>query len=268
VIEEPLQLVAFEYRRELPGGRTGPLLVAAMLEDGSELEVVVKLRHPDARDGHFEGTSLACELVCSVLGRAVGLSVPDYSIVEIPAELPEGVADRRIRDLLTRNVGDNFATRYQEGYGLWNPAYRPRSSDLMEALEDVLSFDATVINGDRKAAKPNLLWRGENLLAIDHSLALPVHQWDDEVIASSPLMPEAEVRAHCAFDALAGRLRQFQAMLDRWRTRVPPEDLARLRTFIPASWERRPGDLDRVFRFLTERPPRFDAIAGELRRVT
>lgn len=267
MIEPPLQLVCFEYRDRLRGGRTRPLLVAAMDENDREYQVVLKVRHPDVKKGHFEGTSLACELICSTLARGAGLSVPDYACVEIPQELPAAVGDRPVREVLARNVGVNFGCVYHEGMALWNPDDRPRSPDLLEGLEEVLAFDATTINGDRKREKPNLLWRGENLLMIDHSLALPVHIWADEEVDQSPLFPEAEVRAHCVFAALQGKELEFRSFFDHWPIRMEDADLARLRSWIPESWERRAGDLDKILRFLQHRPRRFMDIAADLRRV-
>src|SRR5689334_16239268 len=78
-VEEPLRLVFFEYRDELPGGLTRPLLVAAMDEAGNEKKVVLKVREPDVREGHFRGTSLASELICAVLARGLDIPVPDYA---------------------------------------------------------------------------------------------------------------------------------------------------------------------------------------------
>jgi len=263
VIEDPLQLECFEYRRRLAGGRTLPLLAAAMDNDGREYQVVLKLRHPEARDGHFGPTSLACELVCAMLARAVGLPVPEYAIVRIPPELPQAIPDESIRRLLSRNVGENFGSAYREGYALWDPDYRPRSTEVLEALEEVLTFDATVINGDRKREKPNLLWRGDNLLMIDHSLALPMHLWSEDV-ERSPLFPDDEITQHCTFRALTGTARTFSTLLPLWASDISPADILRLRASIPADWETQPGDLDRVFRFIEERPPRFDDIAARL----
>src|SRR5262245_33379622 len=130
----------------MAGGLTRPLLMAAMDEAGNERKVVLKVVHPDVPEGHYEGTSLACELICSALARTLGVTVPDFAIVEVPAELPPSVQNRRARDLLAANVGENFGSEYHEGYARWNPLDRPSSEVLIEALEDVLSFDAAVIN--------------------------------------------------------------------------------------------------------------------------
>ena len=62
----PLQLQCIEFREYLQGGITRPMPVTEINEVGEPIDVVLKLKCPDSRDGHFEGTSLACELICSI----------------------------------------------------------------------------------------------------------------------------------------------------------------------------------------------------------
>ncbi len=267
----PLKLTCFEYRRRLDGGVTRPLLMAAVDNSGKEYQVVLKVRQPDVRDGHFEATSLACELICAMLARAGGLAVPDYAIVEVPAALlqyPQAVPDERVRHLLKANLGPNFGTIYHEAAHTWHPSRAALiTTELLGVLTDVLTFDATVINGDRTGTKPNLLWNGKQALLIDHSYALPIHTADEATLASSPLFPESSVRAHCTFDILTGRGSAFDRLLTTWQAAVSDGDLQQLRGVIPASWERRTGDLDKIFRFLMARPARFADIHTDLKRI-
>jgi hypothetical protein len=119
----PLNLKCFEYRRRLDGGVTRPLLVAAEDNKGKEYQVVLKLRHPDVRGGHYEGTSLARELICSMVARAIGLPVPDYAIVELSDALlnPYSIGDEKLRRLLGENIGLNFGSVYEESARKWQP---------------------------------------------------------------------------------------------------------------------------------------------------
>lgn len=124
------------------------------------------------------------------------------------------------------------------------------------------------MNGDRKREKPNLLVRGENLLLIDHSLALPVFLWGADVVdPPSALYPEETVRAHCTFDAVRDQGRAFGRVHSSWGNGITTADLGRIREAIPSTWERRPGDLDKVFNFLSGRPGAFPNIAADLVRI-
>ena len=104
----PMRLKVIEFQRYLSGGVTRPLLVVAVDEYGQMHTIVLKLRHPDSETGHFEETSLACELVCSVIARSLDLPVPDYAIVEVPRAFPQNVEAESARKLLQRNIGSNF----------------------------------------------------------------------------------------------------------------------------------------------------------------
>jgi hypothetical protein len=204
-----------------------------------------------------------------VIARAIGFTVPDYCVVQTPAELADAARRPDIKELLRRNPGPNFGSVFIEGSSPWVPPDEGnRPSDIVcSDLEDVLVFDSTLVNGDRKKEKSNLLWNGGDLIPIDHSLALPVHQWTNEQIKESPLFPEEEVRAHSSFPSISGQEREFSVLLDNWRDSITAEDITELRTFIPEDWERAAGDLDRIFAFLQGRSGQFDATTEHLRRI-
>ena len=130
--------------------------------------MVLKLRHPSTSvgDGHFAGTSLACELICAVLARAIGLKVPDYAIVEVtplPIQFMRGT-----RNLLLKNIGENLQQWFHQSSALWQPMSREPSQAVIDQLEDILTFDAIVINGDRQSSNPNLLYRGDPFVIDAH----------------------------------------------------------------------------------------------------
>ena|ERR1700731_3137532 len=126
MLEAPPRLVCFEYRKHLKDGVTRPLLVAARDADGQAIEIVLKVRKPASRDGHFGATSLACELICAMLARSVGLTVPDYFVVEVPRSLPPSIPQETARRLLQQNQGLNFGTRYIKDTMSWSPSLVPK----------------------------------------------------------------------------------------------------------------------------------------------
>jgi hypothetical protein len=270
MLTPPLNLRCIEYRKRFEGNSyTKPLFVIAEDDDGNKHPVVMKLRHPDAPSGrgHYEGTSLACELICAMLARAMGLKVPEYAVVELRSDVERSISNDEIRALLRRNVGTNFGTIYRGGTTQWVPRALSSESPLMPALENVLVFDSTVINGDRKAEKSNLLWDGNDVFLIDHSVALIAHRWSQEQINDSPLFPAEQVQEHCSFPTIYGHGLDFTDLLTVWRNTLPQGVIDELRSFIPARWEHREGDLDRIFTFLSLRPSKFDATSEHLRSV-
>ena len=246
----------------MKGGVTRPLLAVASEPSGARHQVVLKLRHPLSRDGHYGPTSLACELVCAVLARAVGLSVPDFAIIDLPAALLPAIPNQELRDVLGRNLGPNFGTVYQRGWSDFRPLQRLTAPPLLAQLSDVLSFDAAVINGDRKAPKPNLLQHGNDLKMIDHSLALPVHLWPDESIAESPSLPLNQVQEHCGYPHLRGRATGVGSYYPAWCGIIQPLELQQLRGLIPGEWDG--VDVDKIFSFLAGRPSCLHRVAEDL----
>lgn len=253
----------------MEGGNTKPRLVVAADEYGQTKQVVLKLRHPTTSvgDGHYAGTSLACELICAVLARAIGLEVPDYAVIEVTQGFADVIRDNSTRNLLLNNIGPNFGSVYHESVALWDPMFRNPSQVVIDQLEDILSFDSIVVNGDRQIDKPNLLHRGDELLLIDHSLALPVHLWSQQMLASSPLFPEEHIKKHCARLCLEKQGRPYRKVLDNWQERITTQKLEELRAMLPASWEHNPGDIDKIFGFLDDRNRCFADMSNSLTGV-
>lgn len=267
----PLRLTAFEHRGRTERGVTQSHRVVA--RDGEErpIRTILKLRDPETPRGrgHFGPISLACELTCAIVARAVGLRVPDYAIVEVGPIFAGRAGGESDRPILERNRGPNFGSVEILPRPLaWRPDCSIVSVELRQAIDDVLSFDATVLNGDRTNANPNLLWDGRDQVhVIDHGLAVPLHDEDETVVATSPLLPEGEIRRHCGYPYLRGKRPQFALVHQVWSGTIDHEFWAGVRAVIPREWEGRPGELDRVFRFLTARSERFRDIMVELRRV-
>lgn len=265
----PLRLIAREYHRCMTEGRTQPRLVVAYDEHGQHERVVLKLRQPtpSTRSGHNDGTSLACELICAVLARAVGLNVPDYAIVEVKQDFANAIHDNSIRNLLLRNIGANFGSVYNPSLAEWRTRYTDRSKVFIEQLEDILTFDTVVINGDRQISNSNLMFRGNLLVPIDHSLALPVYLEGQKTVVDSLLFSRENILEHCASQHLKGKGCSYRRVLDNWQKRIDSQKLDELRAMLPSSWERQTGDIDKIFRFLNSRDQRFSDISTCLMRV-
>ena len=264
----PLRLDAVEYRPIKMGGNTEPRLVVAEDEFHQKRQVVLKLMRPatPVGDGHYASTSLACELICSALARAIGLKVPDYAIVKITRGFANSIHDNSTRRLFLDNIGLNFGSEYRKSIPLWAPTYKS-SQVVINQLEDILSFDSIVINGDRKRSNPNLLYQNDQLILIDRSLALPVHSCDQSALAELPPVPEEVIEGHCAISNLRRQGCSFRRVFDSWQERINAQELKELRAMLPDSWERNVGDIDKIFRFLDNRNQRFAEMSDTLTGV-
>lgn len=137
-------------------GRTTPYLCQG--EDG--LRYYVKGRNAGRR-------SQWCEWLAGHMGKALGLPVPPFRIVEIAAELL-AEAPRAWREI---GAGPAFASEAQP---LFQWTELSAVTRMPRALrQDVLVFDWWIRNIDRMAGNTNLLWddKDRRLMVIDHNLA-------------------------------------------------------------------------------------------------
>ena len=265
----PLRLATIEDRGITPGGQTRPGVYDTCDEQGQLKAVVLKLRQPDAAfgNGHYAGTSLACELICAVLARAVGLNVPDYAIVDVTQDFVESLDDNPTRDLLLNNIGPNFGSVYDDFLFEWEAGEQVRSPVLIDQLEDILIFDAIVINIDRYRSNTNLLYSHDLLVPIDHSLALPVHSWQQDMLVNPPPSLEINIREHCASQPLKRKGCSYRRVFDHWQKRIDAQKLGELRAMLPSSWEHQQSDIDKIFTFLKDRHQHFSKISTRLKEV-
>lgn len=265
--EAPLRLSAMEFQGRLDGGWSRPLIMVARDAALKKYRVALKVRTPELPygRGHRGATSLACELICAVLARALGFRVPQYYIIDIPAGLDATVGDPVVQQILRDNVGENFATEFLDGSFTWNPETIGQQSPELDELEDILSFDASVFNEDRTHGKTNLLWHRGELVLIDHSLALHVHTLPLPDLRSCGPYPTEAIRRHCSFRPLRGKGRSFSRVGDRWQATISDSDLASVIGMVPPSWQHAAGHLENLRVFLTLQASRHGYTSSNLR---
>jgi hypothetical protein len=167
----------------------------AILELADGRLVVVKFR------GAGQGPkALVAELVAGEIGRALGLAVPELVLVELDPDLARTERDEEVGDLLRASAGLNLGLTYLPGALMYDPG----AGDPIDAAiaSRVVLFDAFVMNVDRTARNPNLLWWKNGLWLIDHGAAMYWHHdWDGSttgadrpfsLISHHVLLPEAD----------------------------------------------------------------------------
>jgi hypothetical protein len=203
-----LQIV--EILQPAEQGRTTPYLCLG--EDG--LRYYVKGRNTGRR-------SQWCEWLAGHLGRALGLPIPPFRSVEVPAELLAETPPEW-REI---GAGPAFAS---EAQALFQWTELPAIALMPRHLrQDVLVFDWWIRNIDRMEGNTNLLWdeKDRRLMVIDHNLAFDKdfsaqsfrehHVFKDEWTA---VFEDLAEQAHYA-NRLAAALSVWKEACDN----VPPE---------------------------------------------
>lgn len=174
--------------------------------------------------GAAQGTApLVAEVIVADLARAVGLLVPQRSVVRLPAAIETADWDDELASLLSGSVGENLGFEYLDNareIGASQAVAVPR-----DARARILWFDRLVMNPDRTAGNTNLLIHQQQLWLIDHGAALGF-QYDWATLTEDlPRRPAWMPDAHVFEDGLSeDDVTQADALLAPLLTRERLDD--------------------------------------------
>lgn len=254
-----MTIEAIEYRLELTSGSTRPLVLQCEAPNGEKSDYVVKLKSA-SKTGVF---GLASEWICAGLAGNLNLVTPHAEIVQISREFADAVPNDSVKARLLANLGANFGSQYLTGgYTTW-PKNRPLARSLRRLAVDILCFDVFVQNLDRRTEKPNVLWKNEEIVIVDHEMAFPFpfainnrEPWSDTFATG--------IRQHLFFSGLRGNLESlepFRGAVDA----MTNESLDSLFQGVPDEWC--PDDkVDSVRRYLPLRRDNAEIWMDSIRR--
>jgi hypothetical protein len=178
-------ITATSFQRSFDTGTTKPAVFVCEDERGNSVgEYVVKT----SDNAHGFGTgALLREIVGSCIATELDLNTPEPAIIVIEEGLSSAISEPPVAETIRKSVGKNFGSRYLSGgYIAW-PNDGPIVPDLRSQTTDIFVFDTLIQNPDRRRGKPNLLWKDNELVVIDHEMAfaflIPMliavddHQW-------------------------------------------------------------------------------------------
>lgn len=204
----------------------------APLREGGSLPAVV-----DTDDGLFvvkfrgagQGAKvLVAELIVGLLGRLLGLPVPELARVEVAPLFGRTEPDPEIQEILRGSHGTNIGLRYLDGAFNFDAL---AAGDLVtpDFAAELVWFDAYLTNPDRTHRNPNLLIWDRRPWMIDHGAALYAHyDWSvvDEVRTRTPF---PLIRDH----VLLARSGDIEAADERLAGRLTEEVLAGVLAAVP-----------------------------------
>lgn len=204
--------------------REGGSLPALIETDDEEL-FVVKFR------GAGQGLrALIAEIIGGELARSLGLAVPELVLVELQSDLARTERDQEIAELIDQSAGRNVGIGYLSGSLMFDPAAVDTVDPKLASL--IVLLDSFIMNVDRSARNPNLLWFERELWLIDHGAALYWHHdWDGSIetadrafplVSAHVLLPWADALDEAEV-AIAGL---DDATIEAVLQRVPDEFLA------------------------------------------
>jgi len=196
-------------------GRTEPYLCRA--NDGDEYVV---------KGNTTQGKGRIVEYICAHIGKAFGLPIPDFEIIEVPEYLLE--YDSVYQDEI--GSGPAFASRYIPQLQEVNLSIIDDIDNTL--LQDIFLFDYWIHNEDRTlgdtGGNPNLIFRpvDKQLYVLDHNLAFD----EDYTLAD---MKKLHVCRKGWFEK-QGDLLKISDYQDRMKSAL--EDLDNCINNLPAEW--------------------------------
>lgn len=253
-----LEARAFQYA--LSSGRTKPCVFECVdPEGGNAGEYVVKFRS----QVNNNAVGLLCELVASCLAKRLGLRVPDPAVVSISHKAAQAIPNREVREVAEQSIGTNFGSRFcSGGYTTW-----PKNQSIPEYLTTqalhVFIFDAIADNPDRSADRPNLLWKSNELLLIDHETAFSFMY---AIGSNNPLDVQRRpyLRKHLFHKQLCGLLHDYQPMQERLGA-FTEEDWRVILECIPGEW--RGPEMEQIRDHLLETASQHETFIRNIQKV-
>lgn len=138
--------------------------------------------------------ALVAEIIVGLMGRHLGLPVPEVALIELDESFGRTERDPEIQDILKGSRGTNVGLAYLSGAFNYDPVAVAAVDPALAAA--IVWFDGLVTNIDRTPRNPNLMFWENQIWMIDHGAAMYFHHnWaslDDTRIRS----PFAPIRDH------------------------------------------------------------------------
>ena len=152
-----------EFYQEIRAGSSLPLIVGG--SDGHKY--VIKLR------GSGEGIlANVVEFLSLNLGRLAQIPVLEPVCLWVETDLAKKTNDPEIRELLERSTGINFATKYVETASVYTEQRSPAIPP--EIKDNIFLYDLFLLNIDRNAGNPNIIFNRDGLWCLDYASAVTV----------------------------------------------------------------------------------------------
>lgn len=256
---------ASRYIKKMGSGRNLPCLIECEREDGSTVEVVVKYSCT-----LFEKEkNLAIEAIVAMLAADLGLPVAEPFVVQLSEDFIQTVNEAPIASNLSNSCRQAFGSALLTGGAtawLQGQTVAPGQSQL---AAEIAVFDQIIINSDRLPRNPNLLFRDNTLLMIDHELSLGLNQvlfwrepWVDGGLSDLEGR-ERHIFARPYFETPVTSLERFDAA---WQS-LPPTRFKDYLTALPSSWVYDETKLQEILNYLMDVQRNIGSITKNALRV-
>lgn len=224
---------AITYIRSMNSGRTRPCLLECQRQSGEIIEVVAKM---DGGASELNETGFFAEAFSSFLARHLGLKIPEPFYVFISPEFRKSCTNDESSSRFTHCSDFIFGSKIlPPQYAVLGSGHQP-SPEMEQQAVEIFTFDATIVNADRRPDNPNCLTDGCSYALIDHDLALRtegligwVKPWEEggesDQALREHIFSNVRAKSHLTLDEFAARL-----------TAITPDMIHGFRDHLPRLW--------------------------------
>jgi hypothetical protein len=163
---------AIEFKEEMIGGSTQPWQVT-VLKNGAPVSYVVKLYTEKSNEANC---TILKECVCSRLAKEFDLQTPEPALIDFSPQFIETLPVKFQTALKRRDPRLKFGTELLKSpYQNYSPSLQEKYLKNYD-LGSIYAFDNLILNVDRRVDKPNLLFKNESAVLIDHELTFATSQ--------------------------------------------------------------------------------------------
>ena len=254
------RLVAVHYLRRTTSGKTAPFFAVAEDSAGARHEVIVKYTNQQLPE-----QGLVREAMAAMLGRRLGLGMPEPFAIELQRAFIDGVAaiDSGLAGALRNTCGVAFGSAQVRNSVLVGPTFQVPPAALRQAAE-IMAFDCFVQNCDRGPHNPNLLWDGTKFAPLDHELA-----WRPPLFAAPVWQKGALtqlVRDHVFWKHLMSTVPDLSQLEASWG-HLADAEIAGFVSAVPSEWTASNGVTTDLSRFISEVRDNIGAAVAEVLRA-
>lgn len=167
----PVYEATFLEKDNVAGGTTLPCQMTVVDHEGKPKGVYIVKVFGQKHIRQYNPTNK--EIIANILAKSFELTVPDIALVAVPQEIIDRMKENPVYANTELQSGYYFGCKYIEETLSYEQGLATNNYELWE-LETIFAFDVLIRNFDRRTQKPNILFKEEDFILIDHDLALDI----------------------------------------------------------------------------------------------
>ncbi|MGB0861487.1 MAG: HipA family kinase [Saprospiraceae bacterium] len=165
----PIYEAVFLEKDNVPGGTTLPCQMTVVDKNENLKGVYIVKVFGQRHIEQYNPTNK--EIIANILAQAFEIKVPSLALVEVPLFIIEEMKQNPVYGKSELKAGYYYGCAYIENTASYEAGLETNTYETWE-LATIFAFDVLIRNFDRRTQKPNILFKEQEFILIDHDLAL------------------------------------------------------------------------------------------------